>query len=164
MGAFVGHTQQHPPPGEIPMSVEIRDMLLPGMGGGGGRLFGSGRQPPPPTNGWLEPPLGEGGLVWFGSTPPRSDQAHGPRNCPCMTRLGWALPAIAVSRRTGLLAAPEPRGGTHGREIPPCLCVWRAYCWAAFGSWGGGGACMWGGLLPGAPAAGRQAGRQAVGA
>ena len=69
---------------------------------------------------------GCGGLVWFGSTPPPDDQAHGQRNRPCATRLGWALPAVAVSRRAGLLTAPEPRGGTRGRAIPPCLCVWCA--------------------------------------
>ena len=76
----------------------------------------------------------EEGLVWFGSTPPPDDQNHGQRNCPCATRLGWALRAVAVSRRAGLLTAPEPRGGTRGREIPPCLCVWCARCWDAFGS------------------------------
>ena len=76
----------------------------------------------------------EEGLVWFGSTPPPDDQNHGQRNCPCATRLGWALRAVAVSRRAGLLTAPEPRGGTRGREIPPCLCVWCARCWGAFGS------------------------------
>ena len=104
---------------------------------------------------------GEGGfgLVWFGSTPPPDDQAHGQRNRPCATRLGWALPAVAVSRRAGLLTAPEPRGGTRGREIPPCLCVWCARRWGAFGSGGGGGRamCVWGDLSPGAPGAGREA-------
>ena len=92
-----------------------------------------------------------GGLVWFGSTPPPvgptpppDDQAHGQRNRPCATRLGWALPAVAVSRHSGL-TAPEPRGGTRGREIPLCLCVWCARRWGAFGSGGeGGGRCVWG--------------------
>ena len=91
-----------------------------------------------PIQGW------GGGLVWFGSTPPPDDQAHGQRNRPCATRLGWALPAVAVSRRAGLLTAPEPRGGTRGREIPPCLCVWCARRWGAFGSGGGGGRCVCG--------------------
>ena len=80
-----------------------------------------------------------GVLVWFGSTPPLDAQTRGQRNRPCATRLGWALLAVAVSRHAGLLTAPEPHGGTRGREIPPCLCVWRAHCWGAFGS--GGGFC-----------------------
>ena len=51
---------------------------------------------------------GEGRGVWFGfgSTPPPDDQTHGQRNRPCATRLGWALPAVAVSTRAGLLIAP----------------------------------------------------------
>ena len=101
-----------------------------------------------------------GGLDWVGSTPPPDDQAHSHRNRPCATRMGWALPAVAVSRCAGLLTAPEPRGGTRGREIPPCLCVWCARRWGAFGSWSGGwgGAmCVWGGLSPGAPGAGWEA-------
>ena len=95
------------------------------------------RAVPLATNCWRETP--RGGLVWFGSTPPQDNHAHGQRNRPYTTELGWALTAIAVSRRVRLLTAPEPRGGTHGREIPPCLCVWRARCWGAFGFGGGGG-------------------------
>ena len=105
--------------------------------GGGGGLLGSGRQLPHKLIVGRRPP--GGGLVWFGSTPLRDAQTHSQRNRPCVTRLGWALPAVVVSRGAALLTAPKPHGGTRGREIPPCLCVWRAHCWGAFGSWGGGG-------------------------
>ena len=79
-----------------------------------------------------------GGLVWFGSTPCLDDRADNQRNRPCTTRLSWVLPAVAVSRRAVLLTAPEPHIGTHGTEIPPCLCVGCARCWHAFGLGGGG--------------------------
>ena len=71
-----------------------------------------------------------GGLVWFGTRLVPDALAHGQlmpqanRGCP-------------VPRPAGLLTAPVPRGGTHGREMPPCLCVWRAR------GRGAGRACWW---------------------
>ena len=103
---------------------------------------------------------GAGGLVWFGSTPLPDDQAHGQRNRPCATRLGWALPAVAVPSRAGLLTAPEPAvahaGGGYRRA---CVCVVCAPlgCLWIFGGGGGRAMCVWGGLSPGAPSAGREA-------
>ena len=97
-----------------------------------------------------------GGLVWFGSTPPQDDQAHGQRNRPCATRPDWALPAVAVSRRAGLLTAPEPPRW-HTREgdtaVPVCVVCGLLGCLWVWGD----GACVWGGLSPGAPGAGREA-------
>ena len=43
------------------------------------------------------------------------------------TQWGSAIRGCPVARPTGLLTAPEPRGGTRGREMPPSRYVWRAY-------------------------------------
>ena len=41
---------------------------------------------------------------------------------------GAAVPGCPVTRPTGLLTAPRPRGGARGREMPPCLCVCALVC------------------------------------
>ena len=79
----------------------------------------------------------------------------------------WAaVPGCPVTRPTGLLTAPRPRGGARGREMPPCLCVCALVCL------GGGravahllapllfgvGAHGAGKCVPGAPGPGREAG------
>ena len=80
-----------------------------------------------------------------------------------------AVPGCPVTRPTGLLTAPRPRGGARGREMPPCLCVCALVClWRG----GGGGAVAHllapllfgvgahgaGKCVPGAPGPGREAG------
>ena len=80
----------------------------------------------------------------------------------------WAaVPGCPVTRPTGLLTAPRPRGGARGRVMPPCLCVCALVCLR-----GGGGAVAhllapWlfgvgahgaGKCVPGAPGPGREAG------
>ena len=53
----------------------------------------------------------------------------------------WAaVPGCPVTRPTGLLTAPRPRGGARGWEMPPCLCVCALVCLG-----GGGGALRRGG-------------------
>ena len=49
---------------------------------------------------------------------------------PCASQLVRRVLGCPVSRPTELMTAPVPRGGTRGREMPPCLCVWgaRAAC------------------------------------
>ena len=47
---------------------------------------------------------------------------------PCASQLVRRVLGCPVSRPTGLMTAPVPRGGTRGREMPPCLCVWGV-CW-----------------------------------
>ena len=79
----------------------------------------------------------------------------------------WAaVPGCPVTRPTGLLTAPRPRGGARGREMPPCLCVCALVCLR-----GGGGAVAHllapllfgvgahgaGKCVPGAPGPGREA-------
>ena len=70
--------------------------------------------PPPAVAGHLlsANPRGGGGvgLVWVNASPERS----GPRSAQPSLRdsTGLGAPAVAVSRRAGLLTAPEPRGGT----------------------------------------------------
>ena len=50
----------------------------------------------------------------------------------------WAaVPRCPVTRPTGLLTAPRPRGGARGREMPPCLCVCALVCLR------GGGGGLW---------------------
>ena len=87
------------------------------------------------TPGGAEVCLGGFGLVWVkacaGRPGPWSALAFVP------TRLGWANRSCPVPRPAGLLTAPVPRGGIHGREMPPCLCVWRARGRTA------GRACWW---------------------
>ena len=58
---------------------------------------------------------------------------------PCASQLVRRVHGCPVSRPTGLMTAPVPRGGTRGREMPPCLCVW-------------------GSVSPGAPGPGGEAG------
>ena len=78
----------------------------------------------------------------------------------------WAaVPGCPVTRPTGLLTAPRPRGGARGREMPPCLCVCALVCLR-----GGGGRAVAhllapllfgvgaGKCVPGAPGPGREAG------
>ena len=52
----------------------------------------------------------------------------------CASQLVRLVHGCPVSRPTGLMTAPVPRGGTRGREMPPCLCVWGA----RLGGGGGG--------------------------
>ena len=76
------------------------------------------------------------GLVWvLGQAPPPPPPDA--QTDPWSVQPSLLDPAVAVSRRAGLLTAPEPHGGTHRTEIPPCLYVWRARCCGAFGSGGG---------------------------
>ena len=97
-----------------------------------GRILGSGRQLPPLLAGG---PLGGGaGLGWVKASPGRLPTVRaafpaGP---------DWAaLPGCPVTRPTGLLTAPRPRGGARGREMPPCLCVCALVCLS------GGGGGLW---------------------
>ena len=56
---------------------------------------------------------------------------------PCASQLvRWVL-GCPVSRPTGLMSAPVPRGGTRGREMPPYLCVWGARAAGGCGAWTG---------------------------
>ena len=64
---------------------------------------------------------------------------------PCASQLVRRVHGCPVSRPTGLMTAPVPRGGTRGREMPPCLCVW-------------GARAAWGSVSPGAPGPGGEAG------
>ena len=81
-----------------------------------------------------------GGLGWVGlgqgliRTSGTTDIA-----LPCASQLVRRVHGCPVSRPTGLMTAPVPRGGTRGREMPPCLCVW-------------------GSVSPGAPGPGGEAG------
>ena len=80
----------------------------------------------------------------------------------------WAaVPGCPVTRPTGLLTAPRPRGGACGQEMPPCLCVCALVC---LRGWGravahllapllfGVGAHGAGKCVPGAPGPGTEAG------
>ena len=126
------------------------------MGGGGGYLDdclalataqyhqGFGAEP------WLVAPAGsdvdckKGGLVGLGQglirTSGTTDIA-----LPCVSQLVRRVHGCPVSRPTGLMTAPVPRGGTRRREMPPCLCVW-------------GARAAWGSVSPGAPGPGGEAG------
>ena len=80
----------------------------------------------------------------------------------------WAaVPGCPVTRPTGLLTAPRPRGGARGREMPPCLCVCALVCLRGGGRavahllaplLFGVGAHGAGKCVPGAPGPGREAG------
>ena len=59
---------------------------------------------------------------------------------PCASQLVRWVHGCPVSRPTGLMTAPVPRGGTHGREMPPYLCVWGARAGGGRGGGGGGAA------------------------
>ena len=79
-----------------------------------------------------------GGLGWVGlgqgliRTSGTTDVA-----LPCASQLvRWVL-GCPVSRPTGLMTAPVPRGGTRGREMPPYLCVWGARAAGGCGAWTG---------------------------
>ena len=83
--------------------------------------------PAPLGGGW-------GGLGWVKASPGRLPTVRaafpaGP---------DWAaVPGCPVTRPTGLLTAPRPRGGARGREMPPCLCVCALVCLR------GGGGGLW---------------------
>ena len=78
--------------------------------------------------------LGGVGLGWVKASPGRLPTVRaafpaGP---------DWAaVPGCPVTRPTGLLTAPRPRGGARGREMPPCLCVCALVCLR------GGGGGLW---------------------
>ena len=80
-----------------------------------------------PGGGWV-------GLGWVKASPGRLPTVRaafpaGP---------DWAaVPGCPVTRPTGLLTAPRPRGGARGREMPPCLCVCALVCLR------GGGGGLW---------------------
>ena len=82
----------------------------------------------------LEQTLGWVGLGWVKASPGRLPTVRaafpaGP---------DWAaVPGCPVTRPTGLLTAPRPRGGARGREMPPCLCVCALVCLR------GGGGGLW---------------------
>ena len=115
----------------------------------------------------LEPPAGGGGvgLGWVKASPGRLPTVRaafpaGP---------DWAaVPGCPVTRPTGLLTAPRPRGGARGREMPPCLCVCALVCLRGGGGRAvahllapllfGVGAHGAGKCVPGAPGPGREAG------
>ena len=73
--------------------------------------------------GWVG--LGWVGLGWVKASPGRLPRVRaafpaGP---------DWAaVPECPVTRPTGPLTAPRPRGGARGREMPPCLCVCALVC------------------------------------
>ena len=101
-----------------------------------------------------------GGLGWVGSRP---HLVAYPRSVPPF--LSEAVPGCPVTRPTGLLTTPRPRGGARGREMPHCLCV----CALVFLRGGavahllapllfGVGAHGAGRCVPGAPGPGREAG------
>ena len=120
---------------------------------------------------WLAPrggsrlsPEGGVGLGWVKASPGRLPTVRaafpaGPDRA--------AVPGCPVTRPTGLLTAPRPRGGARGREMPPCLCVCALVC-----LWRGGGAVAHllapllfgvgahgaGKCVPRAPGPGREAG------
>ena len=54
----------------------------------------------------------------------------GPTVCAltCASQLGRTIHSCPLSMPAGLLTAPVPRGGTCGREMPPCLCAWVVCC------------------------------------
>ena len=64
-----------------------------------------------------------GGWVGLGQILIRTPR---PTACPLTraSQLGRVIHDCPVSRPTGLLTAPVTHGGTCGREMPPCLCVW----------------------------------------
>ena len=102
-----------------------------GSGANPERPSGAGRGLPraaAPWGGWVG--LGQGLIRTSGTT----DIA-----LPCASQLVRRVHGCPVSRPTGLMTAPVPRGGTRGREMPPCLCVW-------------------GSVSPGAPGPGGEAG------
>ena len=98
--------------------------------GGGEIAKGGGLQ----GGGWVG--LGQG-LIWTSGT---TDIA-----LPCASQLVRRVHSCPVSRPTGLMTAPVPRGGTRRREMPPCLCVW-------------GARATWGSVSPGAQGPGGEAG------
>ena len=119
------------------------------------RRDGGNREVPP--GGWV-------GLGWVKASPGglptvRAAFPAGPDRA--------AVPGCPVTRPTGLLTAPRPRGGARGREMRPCLCVCALVC-----LWRGGravahllapllfgvGAHGAGKCVPGAPGPGREAG------
>ena len=59
---------------------------------------------------------------------------------PCASLLVRRVLGCPVARPAGLMTAPVPRGGTRGREMPPCLCVWGARAACACGAGVGGAA------------------------
>ena len=59
---------------------------------------------------------------------------------PCASLLVRRVLGCPVARPAGLMTAPVPRGGTRGREMPPCLCVWGARAACACGAGAGGAA------------------------
>ena len=116
-----------------PVAPQLR--WVRGGGGGGGAA-------PPPALG----PVWEGGGGWVGlgqgliRTSGTTDIA-----LLCASQLVRRVHGCPVSRPTGLMTAPVPCGGTRGREMPPCLCVW-------------GARAAWGSVSPGAPGPGGEAG------
>ena len=129
-----------------------------GWGSWGAQCAGPAASPPPPRRGPFRgrggvpsapggrraapvaPKLGGGDGGWVGlgqgliRTSGTTDIA-----LPCASQLVRRVHGCPVSRPTGLMTAPVPRGGTRGREMPPCLCVW-------------------GSVSPGAPGPGGEAG------
>ena len=57
---------------------------------------------------------------------------------PCASLLVRRVLGCPVARPAGLMTAPVPRGGTRGREMPPCLCVWGARAACVCGAGAGG--------------------------
>ena len=79
------------------------------------------------------------GLDWVGSRPHPDLRDHG-RRPSLRVATGPVGSRLSVTRPTGLMTAPMPRGGTRGREMPPFLCVWGARAGGlGRAGWGGGG-------------------------
>ena len=74
------------------------------------------------------------GLGWVGSRPHPDLRDHGRRPSLRVTT------GPVDARLSGLMTAPVPRGGTRGRELPPCLCLWGARAACACGAGAGGAA------------------------
>ena len=134
--------------------------------GAGVRVLGPGTVPSARMPCGSCVPRGWVGLGWVKASPGRLPTVRaafpaGPDRA--------AVPGCPVTRPTGLLTAPRPRGGARGQEMPPCLCVCALVClWRG----GGGGAVAHllasllfgvgahgaGKCVPGAPGPGREAG------
>ena len=82
---------------------------------------------------------GGGGWVGLGQGIIRTSGTTGVA-LPCASQLVRPVHGCPVPRPTGLMTAPVPRGGTRGRGMPPCPCVWGARAACVCGARAGGAA------------------------